>query len=132
MLVFVQVGYELLRLARIFTTTAVFHIVILQYADPSDLVRVFDTTFGTNIYSMSLGFFVSPDMHRYTQVIAITLIQHEDLASLKWIFKQLRIALNGGVDGNIVPGLTMTDGSGKLFMTIYEELIMYWGGDGVG
>jgi len=32
-----------------------------QYSDPSDLVLIFDNTFGTNIYGKSLGFIVSPD-----------------------------------------------------------------------
>ena len=107
------------RLSRIFSTTPAFHVVVLQYADPKDVVFIFDTTFGTNIYGMSLGFFVCPDMHGRSQVVAFTMLQHEDQLSLNFVFASLRIAMNGGVEGEIVPGLIMSDGCGKLFKAIY-------------
>ena len=119
-----QLHYQVSRLARIFSTTESFAHVLLQYVDPSDLVVTFDTTFGTNKYGMSLGFFVSPDKNGHTQVIAMLLIQHEDQDSLTWGFREFRIALNGGKDGSVVPRVVLTDGDGKIFTAIRDELVM--------
>jgi len=123
---------QLSRLTRIFSTTLIFTLLLLQYSDPSDLVLIFDTTFGTNIYGMSLGFFVSPDKHGGTQVIALTLLQHKDQASINWVSIQLRLPMNGGVDGNVVTKIIMTDGCGKLMRDILEELIIQPDSDSTG
>ena len=109
---------------RIFTTTPEFSTVLLEYADPSDIVLIFDTTFGTNIYGFLLGFFVAPDMHGASQVVAVTLLQHEDQQSLNACMRNLRFALNGGQDGDIVPKVLMTDGDAKIAKAILQELIM--------
>jgi len=45
---------------------------------------------------MSLGFIVSPDQYGGTQVVAITLLQHEDQTSINLGFMQLRLTMNGG------------------------------------
>ena len=45
---------------------------------------------------------------------------------------QLRLAMNGGVDGNVVPKIMMTDGCGKLMRGILEELIMQPDSDSEG
>jgi len=73
---------------------------------------------------MSLSFFVSPDKYGDTQVVALTLLQHEDQVSINWVFMQLRLTMNGGVDGNVVTKIMMTDGCGKLMRGILEERIM--------
>ena len=73
---------------------------------------------------MSLGFFVTPDGHGASQVVAFLLIQHEDQESLNWGFREFRLALNGGKHGPLLPGVVLTDGDGKLTTAIINELKM--------
>jgi len=54
----------------------------------------------------------------------MTLLQHEDQASINLVFMQLRLTMNGGVEGNVVPKIMMTDCCGKLMRDILEELNM--------
>ena len=112
-----SVHYIVSRLARIFSATDSLIPIVLQYGDPSHLVLTFDTTFGTNKYGMSLGFFVCPDAHAKTQVIAMALIQNEDQESMNWVFEQLLKALQGSA-----PGVVLTDGDGKILTAVTEVL----------
>jgi hypothetical protein len=112
-----SVHYKISRLARIFSATDSLIPIVLQYGDPSHLVLTFDTTFGTNKYGMSLGFFVCPDGHGKTQVIAMALIQNEDQESITWVFEQMLKALQGSA-----PAVVLTDGDGKILTAITAVL----------
>ena len=62
----------------------------------------------------------------------MTLLQHEDQASINLVFMQLRLTMNGGVEGNVVPKIMMTDCCGKLMRDILEELIIQPDSDSTG
>ena len=89
-------------------------------------LTLYDTTHGTNIYSMKLGCFTAVNAMNHTILLAVSLIKREDAKTFVWVFEQFKTAFGCEPDTLLTDGDLAMAAAAKFSFPGSRHLLCIW------